>query len=309
MHSGISEVYTDATAFILCYIIAMELYQLRQLIAVAECGTLSKAAEMVHTSQPALSRSMQNLEAELGVPLFTRTKNSIALTETGMLAARHAQIVVSAHNDMIQVVKEADRRLCSFSFGSIAPAPIWEMTPIVSKAFAGKTIHTDLLETEEALISGLNDGTYNMIILLRPIEEIKPDGTPQYICKPFIREELSILLPVSHQLAKRKPLQLKDLAGEKILIHNKIGFWYSVFKRKIPDAVFLEQNELSALREIVLASELPSFITNITNRSDTILHDKVAIPLTDPEVNVQFWCVCLAEKSGMAALFKLIEQS
>jgi len=52
----------------------MELYQLRQLIAVAECGTLSKAAEMVHTSQPALSRSMQNLEAELGVPLFTRTK-------------------------------------------------------------------------------------------------------------------------------------------------------------------------------------------------------------------------------------------
>ena len=143
MHSGISEVYTDATALILCYIIAMELYQLRQLIAVAECGTLSKAAEMVHTSQPALSRSMQNLEAELGVPLFTRTKNSIALTETGMLAARHAQIVVSAHNDMIQVVKEADRRLCSFSFGSIAPAPIWEMTPIVSKAFAGKTIHTE----------------------------------------------------------------------------------------------------------------------------------------------------------------------
>jgi len=82
-------------------------------------------------------------------------------------------------------------------------------------------------------------------------------------------------LPVSHRLAKRKPLQLKDLAGEKILIHNKIGFWYSVCKRKIPDAVFLEQSELSPLREIVLASELPSFITNITNRSDTILHDKV----------------------------------
>ena len=116
-------------------------------------------------------------------------------------------------------------------------------------------------------------------------------------------------MPVSHRLAKRKPLQLKDLVGEKILIHNKIGFWYSVFKRKIPDAVFLEQSELSPLREIVLASELPSFITNITNRSDTILHDKVVIPLTDPEVNVQFWCVCLAEKSGMAALFKLIEQS
>ena len=41
-----------------------ELYQLRQLVAIAETGTLSKAAELVHLSQPALSRSMQKLESE-----------------------------------------------------------------------------------------------------------------------------------------------------------------------------------------------------------------------------------------------------
>ena len=288
----------------------MELYQLQQLVALSEYGTLSKAAEMIHTSQPALSRSMQNLEKELGVPLFTRTKNRIELTEIGMLATRYAQAVVSAHNDMVQAVREADRRLRSFSLGSIAPMPMWKLTPIVSKLFINKTIHSDLQETEAALIRGLDDGTYNMIILLRPIEEIKLDGTPQYICKAFIREELAILLPISHRLANRKTLQLKDLAGEKILIHNKIGFWYSVCKRKIPDAVFLEQSELSALREIVYASELPSFITNVTNTYDCIPQDKVAVPLLDSEVNVQFWCVCLAErKREYIDLFKLIESS
>ena len=136
----------------------------------------------------------------------------------------------------------------------------------------------------------------------------KPDGTPRYICKAFVREELSVVLPVSHQLAKRKKLQLQDLAGEKLLIHNNIGFWYSVCKQKIPDAVFLEQSELSALREIVHASELPSFITNITNTNNAIPHGKVAIPLSDPEVNVQFWCVCLAENAReYRALFKAIE--
>jgi len=227
-----------------------------------------------------------------------------------MLAARYAQAVVSAHNDMVQAVREADRRLGSFSLGSIAPAPMWKLTPIVSKLFINKTIHSDLKETEADLIRGFDDGTYNIIILLRPIEEIKPDGTPQYICKPFIREELSILLPISHRLANRKTLQLKDLAGKKILIHNKIGFWYSVYKRKIPDAVFLEQSELSALREIVYASELPSFITNIINTYDCALQDKVAVPLSDPKVNVQFWCVCLAEKEAeYIDLFKLIESS
>ena len=286
----------------------MELYQLRQLIAFAECGTLSKAAETVHTSQPALSRSMQNLEKELGVSLFTRTKNSIELTETGKLAAGHAHSIVSAYNDMVQAVREADRRLRSFSFGSIAPAPIWELTPIVSHLFSGKTIRTDLQETEEALIRGLNDKTYNLIIVRYPLEEKDSNGNPRYICTPFIREKLFALLSVSHRLAKRKSLQLKDLAGEKILIHTKIGFWYSLCKRKIPDAVFLEQSELSALREIVRASELPSFRTNLTNSNDAIPHDKVSVPLSDPEVDVQFWCVCLAEnKREYAPLFKAIE--
>ena len=157
----------------------MELYQLRQLVAFAEYGTLSKAAEMVHTSQPALSRSMQNLEAELGVPLFSRTKNHIALTEVGVLAAQHAHVVVSAHDDMIGAVREADRRLRSFSFGSIAPAPMWKLTPIASKVFTGKTIQSDLQETEASLIRGLDDGTYNLIILLHPLEAKKSEGTPR----------------------------------------------------------------------------------------------------------------------------------
>lgn len=287
----------------------MELYQLRGLIAFAECGNLSKAAEAVHTSQSALSRSMKNLEDELGVPLFSRTKNTIALTETGTLAVRHAQIIVSAHNDMIRTVREEERRRHTFSFGSIAPAPMWELTPIASKLFEGKTVSADLQETEAPLIRGLTEGSYNLVILLRPLEEKNPDGTPRYICKPFIKEELSVLLPVSHRLAKRKTLQLKDLAGEKILIHNKIGFWYSVCKRKIPGAVFLEQSELSALREIVSASDLPSFRTNVTNSLDSIPSDKIAIHLSDPEVNVRFWCICLTKKEAeYAALFDAIEK-
>ena len=62
-----------------------ELYQLEQLLAVSECGTLSQAAEQLHLSQSALSRSMQRLEAELQVTLFTRQKNRIELNECGRM--------------------------------------------------------------------------------------------------------------------------------------------------------------------------------------------------------------------------------
>ena len=72
----------------------LELYQLVQLLAIAECGTISKAAEQLHLSQPALSRSMQKLEEELQVTLFDRQKNKITLNKNGRLAVEQARRVV-----------------------------------------------------------------------------------------------------------------------------------------------------------------------------------------------------------------------
>ena len=100
------------------------------------------------------------------------------------------------------------------------------------------------------------------------------------------------------------------MAGEKLLIHNRIGFWYNVCRRKIPDAVYLEQSDLSALSEIVNASDLPSFVTNMSARIGMMTPSgKIAVPLVDEEVNVQFWCVCKADKKReFAALFNAIER-
>ena len=66
---------------------------LQQLAAFAEYGTLSATAERLHTSQPAMTRSMHRLEDELGVTLFIRSKNRMELNETGKLAADYARRV------------------------------------------------------------------------------------------------------------------------------------------------------------------------------------------------------------------------
>lgn len=68
----------------------IELEQLRQLVAFAQYGTLSRAAEDLHISQPSLSRTMQALEEELQANLFVRKKNRIVLNETGQVAVEQA---------------------------------------------------------------------------------------------------------------------------------------------------------------------------------------------------------------------------
>src|SRR5699024_8977184 len=89
--------------------IVFEIYQLEQLLAFAEYGTLSGAAERLHLSQPALSRSMQRLETELQVPLFDRQKNKIEFNENGRMAADCARQVMDKCQDMISRLQAFDR--------------------------------------------------------------------------------------------------------------------------------------------------------------------------------------------------------
>ena len=72
----------------------LEMSMLAQLVAFADCGTLSAAAEKLHTSQPAVTRTMKKLEEELGLSLFARSKNHLALNEVGELAVRHARRIL-----------------------------------------------------------------------------------------------------------------------------------------------------------------------------------------------------------------------
>ncbi len=69
----------------------IELLQLEQLAAFAEYGTLSKAAEKLHMSQPTLTHAMQKLESEFDVLLFSRTKNKLEFNDNGKLAADYAK--------------------------------------------------------------------------------------------------------------------------------------------------------------------------------------------------------------------------
>jgi DNA-binding transcriptional LysR family regulator len=81
----------------------MELYQLRSFVAIAEVGQLTRAAEQLHISQPALSAQLKALEDELELNLFERTSNGMELTAAGKQMLEEAAKILSAaqalHNE------------------------------------------------------------------------------------------------------------------------------------------------------------------------------------------------------------------
>ena len=72
----------------------MEIRVLKYFLAVAREENITKAAEVLHITQPTLSRQLMQLEDELGAQLYIRGKNKITLTEEGMLLRRRAEEIV-----------------------------------------------------------------------------------------------------------------------------------------------------------------------------------------------------------------------
>ena len=263
--------------------IVFEIYQLEQLLAFAECGTLSGAAERLHLSQPALSRSMQRLEAELQVSLFDRQKNRIEFNENGRMAAEYARQVMEKCQDMILRVQAFDRSQRTILIGSCAPAPIWEIVPILTNLYAERTISSELREND-VLLQGLRDDVYQLIILPFSIEE---NGIS---CVKYGEEHLYFSLPPAHPLSGSAGLFMKDLNGETMLLRNHLGFWRELTDRKMPDTRFLEQEDV-AFEELVRSSALPSFATDVVLRRAGNPTNRVNIPILDKEANVTYYCL------------------
>ncbi len=90
----------------------MEIRVLRYFLAVAREENISKAAEFVHTTQPNLSRQMQNLEEEIGKPLFVRGNRKIALTEAGALLRKRAEEIIDLYDKTEADLAGDDEEIC-----------------------------------------------------------------------------------------------------------------------------------------------------------------------------------------------------
>ncbi len=262
-----------------------DLEQLRQLVAIEEAGSLSAAAETLHLSQPALRRSMQRLEAELGVTLFDRKRNRAALNRVGELAVERARSVLHSVHEMAEELLLFETRLSTVTIGSCAPAPMWDLAAELAERFPEKTYATESGETE-ALIDGLESGHYRLILTDRPVEQ------PGLLCRRYTEEQLCVALPPEHPLSGRKSIRLAELGEESILSYKDFGVWQRIVDRN-PSLCYLVQSDRGTLAELVRASSLPCFTSNLT-ASRIRAVNRVSVPLADEDASVTFF-LCARE--------------
>ncbi len=267
----------------------IELYELRQFVTFADVGTLSGAAETLHLSQPALSRNMKKLEDELGVTLFVRKKNKLELNENGKYAMELAKKLLEDADSFAAKTRDFDRRSRTITLGVCAPAPVWRLAPLISNVFPHMTLQTEM-DDDRRLLTDLDNNVYQLVAT-----HTEPDAA-QYFYKECEKESLMFALPKKHRFARRKSLSFAEMNGENMLLMSDIGFWDFVRTDKMPDSRFLTQSDRFSFNELVQASSLPSFTSNLAEKYAEAPHTRINIPISDDEATVTYYLVCKSEK-------------
>lgn len=262
----------------------LDLYKLQQLVDFADLGTLSRVAETQHISTPSITRSMKDVEESFGVPLFVRSKNRIALNETGKVAAEAARKLLAEARQTVQQVQAFDRQQRTLTVRSCAPAPLWELLPKLNAEYPGMTIASDICPNEEVL-AAWNQSTCDIAILPFPLEVAA--GNVQ----EFLHESLFVCVPKDHALAQHDSLTFAQINGFNFLLRSELGFWDALCRQKMPASRFLVQTDHDTFDELVNASSMPCFTTDYFKNTAQQYPHRVCIPLTDPEATVTFYVV------------------
>lgn len=275
----------------------------RELSVFEKCGTLSKAAEELFISQPALSRSMNRLEEEINVPIFNRSKNKITLNDNGKLAAEYAREIIRYEENAINAIRAFDKKKSTISIGSCAPIPLSELTEAVSILYDGFTVSSKIDDSEK-LLNGLKSDAYDICIFNQEIEE------EELISFKTCSETLYLSIDKKHPLAKKEGIYLSELNNQDILLYSEIGFWYNLVKDKAPNANFLIQHDNNTFNTLLNTTSFPSFATNksirIYGRNQN--NYKVLIPILDKEATANYYSVILKENyKKFAKLFDFIK--
>ena len=271
--------------------------ELEQLIAFAKHGTLVKAADTLHISQPTITRTMKNIEDCFGVKLFERGKNRIRLNGTGKIAVEHAEKVLESVRQMMTAVREYDKSLHTIVVESCAPAPLWFIVPQLAKKYPAMTLSSSLAENEK-IIEHVREGSCHVGIVLAPVTE------KGICCRPYLKENLSICLPPNHPALQNAPTSLEfcDINGFNCLLRSRLGFWDDLCRREMPASRFLVQENDDEFQELMRNSTLPIFITNLSKYSDEDMNGRVSVPLADDTANVAYHLISGKDDSILDAI-------
>ena len=189
----------------------MEIRTLRYFLAVAREENMSHAAQVLHVTQPTLSKALKSLEEELGKKLFTRQSFSIRLTDEGILLRKRAEDLVS----MADKIEKEFMTLDDIQGGDLyfGLAESYQIRYLARQIKVFKNLYPNLRfhitsGDSEQVIEKLNSGILDFAVLVE-----KPDPAIYDFMELPVKDSWVLVMPADDPLSGKEYIEPKDLVG------------------------------------------------------------------------------------------------
>ena len=197
----------------------MELRVLKYFLVVAREENITRAATLLHVTQPALSRQLMQLEEELGVKLFRRGKYHVSLTEDGMLLRRRAQEIVELAEKTEQEFQRQEGELAGdISIGTGESDSMADLSRKIADFRAGHPLVRFHIysATADEIQERLEKGLLDLGMLMEPVDI----GRYEFVHLPR-RDRWGIWVDQGHPLAGKESVTPEDLLGVPLLLPRR----------------------------------------------------------------------------------------
>jgi DNA-binding transcriptional LysR family regulator len=202
----------------------MLLAQIEGFLEVARRGNVSRAAEALYVTQPALTARIQALEKELGETLFVRTGRGVRLTDAGRAFLPYAERAIRAVRDGKQALTDTRTASAGRLVLGAAPAVSTYVLPAILQRFAGSYPRIDV-----AVRTGHSEDVLQMLLreevqlaLVRAMRHPDIESTPIY------EEALVLVVPPGHPFAQKSKVGIADVANERLIFFDRTSSYYEL---------------------------------------------------------------------------------
>ncbi|MBN3525526.1 LysR family transcriptional regulator [Paenibacillus apiarius] len=286
---------------------------LESFASVVELTSLNQASKRLNISQPALSRQIAKLEAELGVELFIRHGKRLELTRVGQLTYEFALDIRNRQLDFLKSI--ADYKAEGHATVTIGASLTTLQTtlPLFVSLYVKKHPEANLKavtgKTHE-IVSRVREQSVDLGLVADAIRE------PGLICIPLFADHLQLVLPQNHELAGCRDWSMARLNGLPMLLFSK-GTWYrklidDLFRRyRIMPDIRMEIDSFEAIVRLLSTSHAAALLPKSYLRPEWLQDNKlVAIHLKELKQTERITSIVYSEQAALShAAKRFIEET
>jgi DNA-binding transcriptional LysR family regulator len=230
----------------------MDLSELQVFLTVAREGSFSRAAERLYRTQPAVSLAIRKLEDDLGQKLFVRGARPVRLTDAGTLLKDYAERLINLRDEVKKGLSELEGlQRGELSLG-VNESSIHALMPAIAKF---RELHPGIqIRVHRMFSRDIPHEVLNYRLDLGAISYVPRD--PQLQATEILKDELTLIVPLKHPLAKKKEVDVADLGAESFVAH----IVESPFRRRVIELFARNRTVLNMPTEMPTIESIKRFV-------------------------------------------------